>query len=195
MPNIRRLTCRAVALALAPAFSLALSHAALAAPPNPPPANKLQGYSGYELKALTVDATVGEKKNLDKVVAKVEESLHHNVDPILQSWNAQASAGNPQKLVIEPHLTSVHKPSGASRFFAGAMAGDGYITVKVSITEQPSGKLIAEPEFYRRASAMAGAWTVGAHDNAMLEKVAALAANYLSANYSEAVGGDTGHEP
>jgi hypothetical protein len=187
MLNIRRFTLTAVAVAV--------SHVALAAPPNPAPANKLQGYAGYELKALTVDPTVGEKKNLDKVVAKVEENLHHNIDPILQNWNAQANASNPQKLVIEPHLTSVHKPSGASRFFAGAMAGDGYITVKVSILEQPSGKLVAEPEFYRRASAVAGAWTVGAHDNAMLEKVAALAANYLSSNYSEAVGGPTGHEP
>jgi len=79
--------------------------------------------------------------------------------------------------------------------FAGAFAGDGQITLKVRIVEQPSGKVIAEPEFYRRSAAMAGAWTVGGHDNAMLQKVAGLLANYLSANYTEAVGGEIGYEP
>jgi len=189
MPHASRLALAAAVVAAA------LSQVALAAPLNPAPANKLQGYSGYELKALTVDSTVGDKKNLDKVVAKVDDSLHHNVNPILDTWNAQPDAKAGQKLVIEPHLTDLHKPSGATRFFAGALAGDGFIKVKVVIAEQPSGKVLAEPEFYRRASAMAGAWTMGAHDNAMLEKVAALVANYLSANYTEAVGGETGYEP
>jgi hypothetical protein len=186
MPNVSRLVLGAVAVALA--------QVALAAPLNPAPANKLQGYSGYELKALTVDASVGEKKNLDKVVARVDQNLHKDIDPILANWNAQPDAANAQKLVIEPHLIDVHKPSGATRFFAGAMAGNGYIKMKVVIAEQPSGKIIAEPEFYRRASAVAGAWTMGAHDNAMLDKVAGLVANYLNANYSEAVGGQTGYE-
>jgi hypothetical protein len=176
------------------AAAVALSHAALAAPLNPAPASKLQGYSGYELKALAVDASVGQKKNLDKVVARVDENLHKDINPILADWNAKPDAANAQKLVIEPHLVEVHKPSGATRFFAGAMAGNGYIKMKVVLTEQPSGKVIGEPEFYRRASAVAGAWTMGAHDNAMLDKVAALVANYLSANYSEAVGGQTGYE-
>jgi hypothetical protein len=184
MSNASRLVLAAVAIAL--------SHVALAASSNPAPANKLQGYSGYELKALTVDSTVGDKKNLEKVVAKVDESLHQNVNPIIDNWNAQPDTKSGQKLVIEPHLVGLHKPSGATRFFAGAMAGDGFIKVKLVIAEQPSGKVVAEPEFYRRASAMAGAWTVGAHDNAMLEKVAALVASYLSANYTEAVGGETG---
>jgi hypothetical protein len=39
--------------------AVALSQMDLAAPLNPTPAHKLQGYSGYELKALTVDSTVG----------------------------------------------------------------------------------------------------------------------------------------
>ena len=67
--------------------------------------------------------------------------------------------------------------------------------VKVRITELDSGKLIGEPEFYRRAAAMAGAWTVGGHDNAMLGKVVGLIADYLNANYEVAAGGPTGYEP
>jgi ABC-type Na+ efflux pump permease subunit len=162
---------------------------------NPPPAHKLQGYSGYELKPVTMNPELAEKKNIDKVVAKVQENLSKNVGAVVTGWNSSADASAKEKLVIEPYIESLHKPSGANRFFAGAAAGNGRILMKVKITEQPSGKVVAEPEFYRQANAMAGAWTLGAHDNAMLEKVTQLLANYLSANYSEAVGGDTGFEP
>jgi hypothetical protein len=160
---------------------------------NPPPANKLQGYAGYELKAVTLNPELAGKKNIDKVVARVEEHLKVKAGAVVSGWSADAA--NSQKLVIEPHIESLHKPSGANRFFAGAAAGNSRILLKVKITEQPSGKVIGEPEFYRHANAVAGAWTMGAHDNVMLEKVAALVAGYLSANYTEAVGGDTGFEP
>jgi Domain of unknown function (DUF4410) len=165
-------------------------------PKNPPPANKLQGYAGYELKPVTLAPDMAGKKNVDKVVARVEENLQTSLTPILKEWNASASAAaSKERVLIEPSIVSIHKPSGANRFFAGAMAGSGHVVMKVRITEQPSGKVLGEPEFYRRANAMAGAWTMGAHDNAMLQKIAGLLANYLTANYGEAVGGDTGYEP
>jgi hypothetical protein len=187
--------CR-TAFAVGALFVSLNATAADVGPKNPPPANKLQGYAGYELKAVTLAPDMAGKKNVDKVAAKVDENVQQTVTPILKEWNASAaSAGNQQKILIEPSIVSVHKPSGANRFWAGAMAGSGHIVMKVRITEQPSGKVIGEPEFYRRANAMAGAWTFGAHDNAMLQKIAGLLANYLTANYSEAVGGETGFEP
>lgn len=165
-------------------------------PKNPPPTNKLQGYAGYEIKPVALAPDMAGKKNVDKVVAKVEENVQQSVTPILKEWNTSAAAAsNKSTILIEPAIVSVHKPSGANRFFAGAMAGSGHVVMKVKITEQPSGKVIGEPEFYRRANAMAGAWTFGAHDNAMLQKIAGLLANYLTSNYTEAVGGDTGYEP
>lgn len=175
--------------------ALALSFSAYGAPPNPPPANKLAGYSSYELVATAMAPELGTKNNVEKVVAAVDTNLKQDIGPIVEGWNTSADKKNAQKLVIEPRVVELHKPSGATRFFAGALAGNGYITMKVKITEQPSGKVIAEPEFYRRSDAAVAAWTMGAHDNAMLQKVAALVANYLTANYNEAVGGATGHEP
>ncbi|MCB1623676.1 MAG: hypothetical protein KDI32_03745 [Pseudomonadales bacterium] len=169
--------------------------AALAAPTNPPPEHKLAGYSAYELLPVAVEAGIEQKKNAGKVIAKVEENMRASVGPILATWNASADANAANKLVIEPRITTLHKPSGAGRFFAGALQGDGKIVINVRIVEQPSGKVIATPEFYQRASAIAGAWTLGAHDNSMLQRVTALVANYLSGNYNEAVGGATGYEP
>lgn len=173
--------------------ALALALPAFAQLQNPPAVNKLQGYSGYELKPVTLNAELAGKKNVDKVVAKVDEELKKNVGAVVSGWTPDAA--NPQKIVIEPRIESLHKPSGATRFFAGAAAGSGRILMKVKITEQPSGKLIGEPEFYRHANAVASTWTFGAHDNAMLEKVTQLFANYLSANYSETASTQTGFEP
>ncbi len=116
------------------------------------------------------------------------------MDPILAGWNEQPDASNAQKLVIEPHLIELHKPSGATRFFAGAMAGDGYIKVKVVITEQPSGKVVAEPEFYRKRERDGGRLDHGCARQRDAREVAALVGGYLNANYSEAVGGATGYE-
>ncbi len=169
--------------------------AALAAPPNPPPANKLAGYSAYELAPVQLQPGIESKRNAGKVLAKVDENMRTSVAPILSDWNAKADSQAANKLVIESLITTLHKPSGAGRFFAGAFMGDGKIVINVKLVEQPSGKVIATPEFYQRANAMAGAWTVGAHDNAMLQRVTALVANYLSGNYDEAVGGVTGYEP
>jgi hypothetical protein len=173
--------------------ALALALPALAGTENPAPANKLQGYSGYELKPVTLNSELAGKKNIEKVTAKVDDELKKNVGAVLNGWTPDSA--NAQKIVIEPHIESLHKPSGATRFFAGAAAGAGRILLKVKITEQPSGKVIGEPEFYRHANAMAGAWTMGAHDNAMLEKVTQLLANYLTANYTTTTTTQTGFEP
>ncbi len=63
----------------------------------------------------------------------------------------------------------------------------------MTVIEQPSGTVIAEPQFYQHASAQSAAWTFGAQDYAMLERVVSLLKNYLNANYGEAVGGPTGY--
>lgn len=188
-------TARCSAFLAIAALVLSASPAS-AAPQNPPPARKLAGYASYAVKPMAIDPALEDKKNADKVVAKVQEYMEQNVAPIVAKWNADAASGGGAtgKLVIEPRITALHKPSGATRFFAGALAGDGKIVVMVKIHDE-SGTVIAEPEFYRRANAIAGAWTMGGHDAAMLGKVVGLISDYLNANYSEAVGGATGYEP
>ena len=48
--------------------------------------------------------------------------------------------------------------------------------------------MIAEPEFYRHANKMRAAWSMGGTDKVMLVRIGTLAADYLNANYSAAVG-------
>jgi len=167
---------------------------AFAAPQNPPPAKKFAGYAGYDLSAMQIDPELAEKKNADKVLAKVQASMHKHVQPLVDSWNGSADAAAADRLRIEPRIVSLHKPSGANRFFAGAFAGQSRIIVKVRIVEAQAGALIAEPEFYQHANALGGAWSIGATDNAMLERVTELIATYLRTNYDTPVGGATGYE-
>jgi hypothetical protein len=171
----------------------ALTQSAFASPFNPPPLHKLEGYSGYELRPVAVDPAVGPKTHLDKVVEQLDANVRRQLYPMLQEWNAFANPKRRQRLIIEPRITDVHKPSRVTRVFAGAFAGDGYINVKVRITELPSGRVIAEPEFYRRTSAMSGALTMGGRDNTMLKSITSLVTSYISANYIQRVGGDTGY--
>jgi hypothetical protein len=195
--QLARLSVSALSIALLLIASSPLAALAAEGPQNPAPARKLGGFTRYELKPMTIAPELTSKKNSDKVISTLQEHLERNVAPIIAQWNAEAGTApeSSETLVIEPRVTSLHKPSGATRFFAGAFAGDGRIVVKVRIVEAGSGNVIAEPEFYRRAAAMAGAWTVGGHDNAMLGKVIGLVADYLNANYTTAAGGPTGYEP
>ena len=62
----------------------------------------------------------------------------------------------------------------------------------MKLTDQDTGQVIAEPEFYQHAEGMAGAWTFGAADNSMLVRSASLALDYLKDNHATAQGGRTG---
>ena len=161
---------------------------------NPPPTNPLAGYGGYSLATITMDAEIGKKKNADKVHKRVIENMQKHVQPVIDEWNTQADAENPKKLIFEPRIVSLHKPSGANRFFAGSLAGQSRIVIRVRISEEGSGQVVAEPEFYQHANAVGAAWSLGATDNVMLERVAELIATYLTRNYLTAVGGTTGFE-
>jgi hypothetical protein len=186
-------TTRRFAAPLVALLAFAAAQSALASPFNPPPLKKLEGYSGYELRPVGVDSAVGPRLHLDRAVAQVDSSVRRKLYPILQEWNAFANHKARQRLLIEPRITEIRKLSKAGRIFGGALAGDSYITMRVRITELPSGRLIAEPEFYRRTSAMAGAWTMGHRDNVMIDNVAGMVASYVNANYTQLVGGDTGY--
>ena len=72
------------------------------------------------------------------------------------------------------------------------MAGSSMVVIQVRIVEKETGRVIAQPEFYARAAAMAGAWSIGGADNAMLTRAANRVSDYVAANYDAAVGGVTG---
>ena len=126
-------------------------------------------------------------------------SFQRNLDERVGAWvgerNAAPATHSPVRtLVIEPRIEKIRFISGGARFWAGAFAGSSRILVKMKLTDQDTGQVIAEPEFYQHAKGMAGAWTFGAADNSMLVRSASLALDYLKDNHAAAQGGRTGWE-
>jgi hypothetical protein len=175
---------------------LVLATAAVADPQNPPPANALAGYDSYELSPLAMGPPYAGDEGKEKARARIQEFMTTETGAIVEQWNKDAAgAARGQKLVIEPRIEKLKVVSGGARFWAGAFAGDSYVVIRLRIVEQPSATIVAEPEFYQRAAAMSGAWTVGAQDKDMLHRIVLLMDHYLQANYNEAVGGPTGYDP
>ena len=71
---------------------------------------------------------------------------------------------------------------GFARFMVGGMAGSSAVLMKVTFLNSETGKVVAEPEFYRAANGMGGGYSMGATDNLMLDQIAQDIALYAKMN-------------
>lgn len=160
---------------------------------NPPPAEKFSAFTHFELQPISmVPPYAGQEAN-ERALKKIQENFSLRADPMVKAWNeGGASAPTKRTLVIKPVIWEIKFIGGGARFWAGALAGSSAIIARVELIDKDTGKRVANPEFYARAAAMAGAWTFGSTDNIMLVRIANRMADYLSNNYAAAVGGPTG---
>lgn len=162
---------------------------------NPPPATAFNAYGKYELKPLTVLAPYDKQDANQKAAAKIREHMSSQMEPVVIAWSVEGGAtGRTGTLVIEPVIEQIKFIGGGARFWAGALAGSSYVILRLKISEADTGKVLAEPEFFQRAAAMSGAWSMGGQDNDMLQRIVTVATAYLKGNYESAVGGPTGRE-
>lgn len=159
---------------------------------NPPPASGLSAFRQIELVPIRFAPDVQTNDANQKALRKIQENVDAKIGPTLKAWNANPSARSNGQLVIEPVITELKFVSGGTRFIAGALAGSSAVVMRVHIFAKQSGDTIARPEFYQRAAAMGGAYSVGVTDNLMLTRIADLMTDYLQANYERPVGGRTG---
>lgn len=163
---------------------------------NPPPLEAFSAFNRIELRPVVLQPPYAGQEANERALKKIQENVDEKMTPVLPGWN-QAGSSRPgsRSLRIEPTVTEIKFISGAARFGAGAFAGSSAVILKARIVEVETGKVIAEPMFFARAAAMAGAWTFGSTDNLMLVRIANRLTNYLLGNYDQAVGGPTGAEP
>ncbi len=114
-------------------------------------------------------------------VRKIERGIMVGLQEVLPKF--------PASVVIEPIVSDLRFESGGKRFWLGAMAGSSRVTVRVRITQ---GGQIFEKSFYQNSGAWKGAWTIGAADNFMLERVAHDAVDYVMQRPWEAPGKNEG---
>ncbi len=162
---------------------------------NPAPREPFSAFERFELtKFVLLKPYAGQAAN-EHAMVDAQADLDRRLNEWVSAKNAEPARSEvPRVLLIEPRIEKVKFIGGSARFWAGAFAGSSRVLIKVKFTDKATGTVIAEPEFYQHASGMAGAWTFGAADKAMLERVTTLIADYVKTNYGAAVGGPTGME-
>ena len=160
-------------------------------PLNPPPAESFNNFQAFEISPSELPEQQRGQDRAIKVAQKIDAALEKRIGTQIKDW----TRGAPTRiLLIEPRILNIKAVGGATRFFAGAMAGDSRVTMRVKFTDKASGKVVAEPEFYQHAKAVAGAWSFGGTDNAMLNRIGSLIGTYIEANYEKTIGGAASDE-
>lgn len=154
---------------------------------NPPPAEPLSHFQHFILEPMKVsDAAAHETDAL----AKITVYMHQRVGGRLATWENRSQDG--RVLDIQPYIVQLKFVGGGARFFAGALAGSSAVLMRVRFIDAQTGRVIANPEFYQRAAASGGAWSIGGTDNGMLARITTVVQQYLDRNYGQAIGGPTG---
>lgn len=153
--------------------------AALPAFAQAPQARALSEYAQYELRDIQATVEVH-----PKVMNKLTTELKLRIDDALARWNAEgAKPGHAGKLAVEMVITDMKFVSGNKRFWAGAFAGGSHSAAEVRLVDVESGQVIDSGKFEQKAGSMKGSFSIGASDNAMLDKLAADAASWVIARH------------
>lgn len=155
---------------------------------NPPPAEAFSKYGRIEVKPAVFKSGLRGSKG---ALAKIDQNIQHDLTTSLAEWNQRPNNG--RTLVIEPVVEELSFKGGAKRVLLGPLAGSSGVLMRMNIHDK-NGAVVASPEFFQRANAMAAGFLMGVHDNIMLTRVANLSTNYVKANFSQNVGGPTGAE-
>jgi hypothetical protein len=119
------------------------------------------------------------------VAKDLDARLQARMQPLLARWSAESRGPKAAKiLIVQPRMTQLRVVGGATRFFAGALAGDSSIAMDLELRDAATGTVVAKPTIARNASAFAGAYSVGATDQNLLGYIADIATQYLLDHYS-----------
>lgn len=185
---LRRLAAALLALAL-------FAPTAFAAPPrfaddarNPAPASPLNVYSTFELKPVVMSPEVASHKGNVVAGQYLQVDLNERIPKLVSPWNARTADAAPRTLVIEPEIMQIRFITGGKRLFTGSFGGNSWALLRMRLTDKETGQVVAEPQFYQRAFAMAAGYSLGAADKLMLARLADMSAGYLKANFDAATG-------
>ncbi len=161
-----------------------------------PPEIKFGAFEKIYFRSTGINSALASNSANQKALVKINQHLFSRVRPIFPSLtfieaNEQLDGLDKNSLLIEPFVDDIRFIGGGARFFAGALAGDSRVTLRVTFTDLSQDKIIASPAFYQCSAAMAAAWSLGAHDKNMLTRIADLASEYILLHLTEA----TGEEP
>jgi len=186
MKNTRRILLAATVVVALPLISGCATKIKASSSHNPAPATAFSSYGRIDVKPVAY--APGYKGN-PAALGKIAANLDKDLAPSLAQWNSRPDNG--RTLTVEPIVEEMSFKSTTKRVFLGPLAGSSGVLMRVTFRDN-TGRVIATPEFFQRANAMSGGFTLGVQDNLMLTRVSKLASSYVIANYDQAVGGPTG---
>lgn len=154
---------------------------------NPPPAEPLSNFQHFLLEPVAASAKATHE---DYAVRQIQTYMNQRVGGTLANWEDRNESG--RTLVVKPYIDELKFVGSGARFFAGALAGSSAVLMHVELTDSQSGRVIGDPEFYQRAAASGGNWSIGGTDHGMLARIATVVQEYVERNYARPVGGPTG---
>jgi len=187
MKLLKWVACWALAL---PALSACVTDIEPSVKSNPPPTVALHQFAHFDLMPLQASKDAQAEKD---ALTKIDAHLHEKIPGLTKAWERDDPTAHTLK--IEPYVVKLKFVDGGTRFFAGAFAGSSAVVMRLKLTDETTGEVVAQPEFFQRAAAMGGAWSIGGTDNGMLDRIAGIAEEYLKRNYQSPVGGPTGADP
>lgn len=144
---------------------------------------RLGTFSTVVIRPLAVEKSgndEGDKLAIKRIDDGLSQCLKGVFPTSTVSADAPAAAGT---LIVEPAIEDLKKVNTGERIFAGAYAGSSAVLLRTRYRDGATGTPVAEPVFYSKADAMGGAWSFGATDNAMLQRISTLACDYAKQNY------------
>lgn len=147
----------------------------------PAPTALLSSYGKFELRPMEMGPEVANDATKAAVVKDLEARVQARVQPILALWNAQGASGGAadRTLIVQPRAMGIRVIGGATRFFAGALAGESSIDMDLELRDAATSAVIAKPRIARSASAVSGAFSIGATDRNLMDYIADIAGQYL----------------
>jgi hypothetical protein len=150
-----------------------------------PPLKPLSEFRNYELRPIAMSAGVSADEAKVQVSQDLGAKLNARITPLLERWRAQQGlTASGSVLVIEPKVQELRVVSGGARFFAGALMGESFIDMDVKLTDSTTGQIIATPRVRRSASAVGGAFSIGATDRNLLDYMTDIVHRYLEVNHT-----------
>ncbi len=154
--------------------------AVMAAPERP-----FSDFRAFQLAPMRRTAEVSAEEKKVEYATKLENMLAERLQPLFDEWH-QSDQGS-GALRITPELQSLRIVSGGARFWVGAFAGDSNIEMDLVFNDAETGDLVGRTHVGRNAGGMAGNWSVGASDRALLDYIVEIAHHYMAAHYGSAM--------
>ncbi len=150
-----------------------------------PPVKALSTFRDYELRPLTMSTGIMADDAKKAVARQLQAKLNARIMPLLERWRAdKAKASDGSVLFIEPKVQQLRVISGGARFWLGGLMGESFIDLDLKLTDSATGQVVANPRVRRSASAMGGAFSIGATDRNLLDYITDIAHRYLEVHHT-----------